>query len=306
MLARLASMCQLDSVGCCTTKELADFLCLLADSSDRPASQLKSAMAAVSCLFSALDKPSPSHDPVVLSLVRALNKTSTTKPAKRTAIMPLQPFNDLFLSWPDNDSLDLEKLRLKSITLTAIAFMARPSDLAPRGVSFDPVTFCVTKQVLSVHNIHFNDDGSMTVHFFATKNDSTRSGFEVRVPGASHPKSDPVRCLQTYISRTESVRPCDTAPLFIGLRQPHDAISSATIAKVLDRAIELAGLDRSKYSARNFRPSAATAAVDAKVPTETAMQLGRWKTREVFLNHYVYPHAPDDYTDNVVGGHFQT
>ena len=36
----------------------------------------------------------------------------------------------MFLSWPENDQLDLQRLRLKVITLLSLVLMLRPSDLA--------------------------------------------------------------------------------------------------------------------------------------------------------------------------------
>ncbi len=306
MNVRFLTHCDLSSITQASSKHVASFLCHISDNSDRPASQLKCALAAIRCLSDALDYPSPGANSDVKTLVRALTKTGTVKPAVRTSIMPLKPFHDLFDGWPVNEELPLDRLRLKAVTLAAITFMARPSDLAPRGVQFDPVTCAISGQVLSVNNIVFNKDGTMTVRFFATKNDSTRTGFEVCVPPSREPQVDPVQCLHVYIDRTQSVRLADGAPLFLSLRQPFGAIGSATIAQILNRAIDLAGLDKTMYSAKNFRPSAATAAVASEVPIETAMQLGRWKTREVFLNHYVYPRAPADYTSQLLSGQSDT
>lgn len=283
-------------------RDVARFLCVIADSSDRPASQLKSAVAAVNNLYCALDMQSPAHHPDICRLTTALTKSATVKPAVRTAIMPLKPFYDLFCSWQDNQDLPLDKLRLKAVTLMAMTFMARPSDLAPMGMAFDPLTFSTKNQVLSTHNVIFQGDDSMCVRFFGTKNDSSRSGFEVNVPKAKDAKVDPVDCVKVYIDRTCSVRPTEDSPLFIALKSPFKAINSSTIGRILGNAINLAGLDTSSFSAKNFRPSAATAAINSKVSADTAMQLGRWKTKEVFLNHYVYPKAPEDYTQNVVSG----
>ena len=94
---------------------------------------------------------------------------------------------------------------------------------------------------------------------------------------------DPVKTLRDYIERTEHMRPVEDKPVFLSLRTPYKALGSGTIAKLLGQAINLAGLGGRGYSAKSFRPSAATAAVASKVPSETAMQLGRWKTKEVFL-----------------------
>lgn len=284
-----------------TQNDVANFLCIIADASDRPASQLKNAIAAINNLYGALDKQSPAQHPDICRLTCALTKSATIKPAVRTAIMPLKPFNDMFCSWPGNQELPLDRLRLKAITLMTITFMARPSDLAPMGMMFDPLAMCAKNQVFSTDNIVFNSDGSMCVRFFGTKNDSTRSGFEVNVPKAKDPKVDPVSCIKEYIDRTCHVRPIG-GPLFIALKSPYKAINSSSIARILGNAIQLAGLDTSQFSAKNFRPSAATAAMNLNVSAETAMQIGRWKTKEVFFNHYVYPKAPADYTENIVSG----
>ena len=219
-----------------TQLDVVVFLCGIADGSERPASQLKSAVAAINCMYNALNEQSPAQDPDVSRLLTALTKSATTSPASRTAIMAIQPFHDLFSSWPDNDDLILEDLRLKAVTLMAIAFMARPSDLAPKGVFFDPATLSVKGHVFSTDNIHFHQDGSMTVHFFATKNDTQRTGFEVNLPGAADSRIDPVHCLQVYIQRTSGFRPMDTRPVFLPLRPPYKALGSASISRILAQA----------------------------------------------------------------------
>jgi hypothetical protein len=303
MLNKFITICLCKDPCVATHNDVARFLCSLADSSDRPASMLKSALAAINNLYSALDIANPADHPDIHILKNALIRSATIKPAVRTAIMPLRPFYELFSSWKENQDLPLNKLRLKAITLMAITFMARPSDLAPMGVLFDPESMACKRQVFSSNNIIFNDDGSMCVRFFGTKNDSSRTGFEVNVPPAEDVKVDPVSCLKIYIDRTKHIRPVEDSPLFVSLRPPYKGINSSSISRVLNQAIAYAGLDTC-YTAKNFRPSAATAAVKSEVPVETAMQLGRWKTKEVFFNHYVYPRAPKDYTQNIVSGKF--
>ena len=48
---------------------LSEFLCHLANSSQRPESMIKTAIAAITCLFKALGKPSPSHNSDIKRLV---------------------------------------------------------------------------------------------------------------------------------------------------------------------------------------------------------------------------------------------
>jgi len=192
---RFVLMCQQQDFTKASSKDVAVFLCDLADKSDRPASQLKSDVAAINCMYDAVGLSSPAKCSDISRLQVALTKSATTVPAIRTPIMPLEPFFKLFTSWPVNSALSIQDLRLKAITLMAITFMARPSDLAPKGVAFDPITLSTKDYVFSADNVEFHMDGSMTVWFFGTKNDTRRTGFEVHVPGANEEKVDPVRCL---------------------------------------------------------------------------------------------------------------
>jgi hypothetical protein len=67
----------------------------------------------------------------------------------------------------------------------------------------------------------------------------------------------------------------------------------------LSETISLAGLGGKGCTAKCCRPTAANAAIQAGYNPETTMYIGRWKTKEVFFNHYVYPLAPRCYTDGV-------
>lgn len=138
----------------------------------------------------------------------------------------------------------------------------------------------------------------MTITFFGIKNDTSRTGFEVRVPSSKDHKTDPVSALKVYLDRTKHMT-SPSGPVFLSLNSPFTAISADTVSKILSNAICLAGLGDKGYTAKCFRPTAANAAIQAGVDPDTAMYIGRWKTKEVFFNHYVYPLAPAGYTDNV-------
>ncbi|MEW8544181.1 MAG: hypothetical protein AB2693_11665 [Candidatus Thiodiazotropha sp.] len=283
------------------TRIVADFLCVMSDQSQRPESVIKSCAAAINCLFEALGKNSPVNNPDVRRLMSGLIKSGTTAPMKRSQPMPTQPFNDLFRSWGNNEDLSLKQLRMKTITLLALVCMSRPSDLAPKGIHFDPKDLSVNNILLSLDNVTFLPDDSLTIHFFGIKNDTSRSGFEVNIPSnKDNIVMDPVTCLHTYIDRTTPMRPADSKPLFLTLTTPYKAISSNTVSNILDEVISLAGLANRGFSAKSFRPTGATHAVNSGIAPETVMQIGRWKTREVFLNHYVYPRAPQSFTSDIL------
>ena len=102
----------------------------------------------------------------IARLVTALVKCETAKPMHRSKVMPIQPFNELFSDWGSNWTLNLEDLRLKMITLLAIAVMLRPSDIAPRSLIVSEENL-----VMSTDQVVFDQQGSAKLYFFGIKND---------------------------------------------------------------------------------------------------------------------------------------
>ena len=175
---------------------IADFLCELADSSEKPASMIRSASAAITCLCDAQQVPNMMRSADIGALKAALIKSGTTAPRTRSLVMPIKPFHDLFLQWQDNDILSDRDLHLKCIVLLAITLMLCPSDIAPKSMMFDPQTLALSPAVFSTDQISFRQDGSATISLFGIKNDTSRAGFEERLPSHSNPKLDPVGTLK--------------------------------------------------------------------------------------------------------------
>ena len=142
--------------------------------------------------------------------------------------------------------------------------------------------------------------GGANVTLHGIKNDTARTGFTVFLQPTTDEKLNPVSALQTYIVRTAQDRPVDNA-VFLTLTTPHRSITSGTVASILCDAIKLAGLDGQGFSAKSFRPTGATAAIDMKCDPEIAMQLGRWKTRSVFFDHYVHSKPPEGLSADING-----
>ena len=259
---------------------------------------MKSSLAAITFLFEGLGKTSPAYHSDIKRLTSALVKTGTFKPMSRQKPMPTEKFVGLFHLWGDNEQLSLKQLRLKAITLVALVLMTRPSDLAPKAKMFDTTTMSVKTISLSVNDVTFGLDGSMTFTFWGINNDSQRQGFEVTVPAAEDKIMDPVQCLKVYIRKTDTCRQGPDYPLFLSLKAPYKAITADTVGSILEQSIHLAGLDG--FTAKSFRPTGATAAVSQGVISETVMKVGRWKTKEVFLNHYVYGKVPVGFTTNLL------
>ena len=137
-LQKLNIFCQ--NKGSCLTSinesVLAEYLCTLAARSDRPKSVSSTVTAALVCFCEAIGIQSMVSRNVN-NLLEGLVKSQTVKPMKRSRVMPVYKFTELFLSWPGNYLMSLEDLRLKCITLLAITVMMRPSDAAPLSTVFD-------------------------------------------------------------------------------------------------------------------------------------------------------------------------
>lgn len=178
--------------------------------------------------------------------------------------------------------------------------MLRPSDVAPKAVHFDPVTMLTYSFGFTTDQVVFEQDGSLHITFHGIKNDTDRSGFEVVLPPGTNPILDPVKTLADYLRHTNQVRRVHNSSVFISLYQPYNAISAATVASILDESITQAGLSRELYSAKSFRPTGATVAVNKQHNPKTVMKVGRWKTESVFYDHYVHSTTPLSFTDDIL------
>ena len=254
---------------------IADFLVTMCRNSQRPQSLIKMSWAAMTHYYDAFSYNIRSND--LTHFMQALVKHGTKCPQGRTPIPPIDPILDLFKSWGSNDVISIDKLRQKCITLLCITCMCRPSDLAPQ-VGF------LRKQ------IKFNLDGSATILFFGIKNDKDRKGFEVKLSPASDESIDPVNALQCYLKRTRGQNTDNegSSPVFRSLTSQSAGIGAHTVAQILKQSLVAAGLSND-YTARGFRAAGATGAVRAGCDPESTRQLGRWKDRETFYTHYVYP-----------------
>ena len=279
---------------------IASYMCNLADKSQRPQAVLKTTRVALQHLYKALDLPSPLDSEELTLLQSALVKSGKTLPMSRSKVMPIAPFRQLFLSWEPNDELPIKQLRLKSLTLLALTLMLRPSDIAPKSVTYNPISGQLVPQLFSTRYITFHDNGSASIIFHGIKNDTTICGFEVLLPCDENARLDPVSALKSYITRTDIHRPYPEAPAFLTLQPPFRAIRASTVANLMEEAIRIAGLGNQGYSAKTFRPTGATAAIDSGKHPDIVMKTSRWKTASVFRDHYVHSQPPADFTHDVL------
>ena len=279
-----------------TEQQIVAYFMSIKDSSDRPKSLVNTNSAALNCFFKALNLPSPINDHIRM-LLDGITKAGTAKPMKKSSVMPREPFVRLFKQWPVNAQLQLEKLRLKCITLLSLSAKLRPSDIAPQAVT---VTGDGIKNIQFTRDqIVFTPEG-MKITLFGIKNDYSRDGFEINIVRCSDIDICPVDWLWHYTERIGEINPDPKRPVFTPLNYHFSGLSSSSIAKVLCKAIDLAGMGGQGFTAKSFRPTGATAAVQNAVNPDRVRQIGRWKKKECFEKHYVHALPEISTTDKIL------
>ena len=109
------------------------------------------------------------HHTDLKRLVSGIVKCGTSLSMQCMKPIPIQPFIDLFATFGDNDTMTLRRLQMKTLTLVTLTCMTRPSDLAPKGVTLKKSDLSVNNIVLTLDNLEFREDKSLTIHFWDKK-----------------------------------------------------------------------------------------------------------------------------------------
>ena len=235
------------------SSDLADYLCFIADSSQRPQSVVNTFVCALKQLFLSQSIHDITKDIHIVRLISAIVKSQTKKPMKRSTVLPVGKITSMFLEWGENKNLSLKFLRIKAITLLALALMLRPSDIAPKATIFEVESECEKSIEFTKDMLDFTNEG-VHVTLFGIKNDAERKGFNVFLPkNNTNSMLDPVETLKYYIERTEDVR--SDNGVFLAIKSPYKALTAAAVAKVLQDCLNLAGLSHQRFSAKSFRPT---------------------------------------------------
>ena len=121
-------------------------------------------------------------------------------------------------------------------------------------------------------------------------------GIDVHLHCDANNLLDPISALQTNISRTVTQHPNPVASFFRTLKPPFRAFRTSTMAKVIEEAIRSVGLGNQGLSAKDFRRTGATAAIDSGLHPDIAMKTGQLKKARHFCYHYVHSKPPEEYT----------
>ena len=227
---------------------------------------IKTTSVAISNFYSAIKAPNPMNEDI-RKLMTGLTKSQMLLPMKRLAVMPQQPFMQMFMNGENNELLSLEDLKLKCLVLLAPCLMLRSSDVAPRAMVFQGDV--PTSLQFTTDQIEFLPNGSAAIYLHSIKNYANCNGFQVFLCPSGNSKVCPVDTLRCYSDRTAVLNPKEPCPVFVVLVKPFAALSSNSVAVILNKAIDKAALGGLGYSAKKFRPTGATAAIENNLQADT-------------------------------------
>jgi integrase len=158
-----------------------------------------------------------------------------------------------------------------AIILLGYAFALRTSELA----------------ALSVADLEPKPAG-LLVHIHRSKTDQDATGEVVGVAHGTHPDTDPVTAINTWLR----VRGTASGPLFVRLRGgavSDNPLAPHTLSRLLHARAEAAGLPAARITGHSLRAGHATAAYAAGVHLDRIAAQTRHKDLTVLLNRYIRP-----------------
>ena len=168
-------------------------------------------------------------------------------------------------------SLNLQKLTLKAVTLTALLSSQR----------------CQSMHFIDIRNLSIS---KFTVQIrFGDLLKQTRPGFQLEEINIKGFPADRRLCLVTvlkeYIKRTCDIRGQYTQ-LFITINKPHHPASTQTISRWIKKTLNLAGIDMSIFTPHSVRAAASSTAKSLNIPLKSIMKTAGWSNKCTFSKFY--------------------
>lgn len=288
MFARFRAFCEssrLSDWRMATPGTVFRFLESITRSVTRPRATLDVALAALGHAFR-FASASPLSNPALSLLRSALQRSRTSRPLARTTPLPVEPIVQLFRKWPPNELLTLQQLRDKTLALWMIALIMRPSDAASVDADWVDIS---------------PDGSSAVVSLLAFKNDYQRDGARIELSAASDIRICPLAAFCELRSRLYGSSVPQRAPLFTSLGDTKSRLSPSAISTICRDICSKAGLPSGAFSGRNFRAGGATRGLQAKIPLDVVMHVGRWRSSSTVQRHYVSRFKDFNVTDAILG-----
>ena len=271
-----------------TTAAVAHFFRDISSKSIRPGPSLITASAAIAGMYKGSAHSDPTKSQLLTMLKQAIVNTGTKQPRKNTPTFPISKLTSYLSELGEDDTLEVKTLRAKAIVLLALVGLFRPSDL----------------ERIKLDHLNFGPN-SVVIANFGGKTDKDMAGIPTTITGSSSVLLCPVRALHNYITRTEQNRQrLSEKSIFLYLNDKQaEPLGSQRIAKIMTLTLQAAGIDDT--TARSFRKSGASAAINKGTDPDLIMKLGRWKSVDVFYKHYV-DWDKADLTDTILNTEIST
>ena len=185
---------------------------------------------------------------------------------------------DFISSLGPNAQLSIKLLSYKPVGLLALSAPDRASGLAVRDLRFR----------------YFHPEGVEFKLPELTKNVKPGENLK-RCFHASFPGNDlqcVCSCLREYENRTISWRPKDSSKpnkLLLSFINPHNPVSSATVARWLKELLHMSGIDTSTFKAHSIRGSVTTEVARQGFSISDILQFADWSQQNTFIKFYYRP-----------------
>lgn len=200
---------------------------------------------------------------------QGLVRDRTSAPRKQTDVVALGPVVAAMTG--DPRQLPTADLRVRAVMALYVFALARPDDIA-----------CTRRNL-----VRFDADGSAALTLPNSKSDPGLDGQTLRLrPPTRHVATvDPVAIIRAYFDRTENPALPADRPLFFCGDDPAHGIGAQAASKIGSLFGRAHGLGAA-FTARQYRPSVATALLLAGVDPKLVQKLGRWANIQTMLRHY--------------------
>lgn len=229
--------------------------------------------AALSTAFSLSGDFSVTDCKAITAYMRGIKKQDGT-PIRYDTTWDPAPLLRVIESWPPNEQLSTLRLTDKLVTLLAMAIIGRGADLAALST--------VVQQT---------KDGVLLTNVCVLK--QQHKGFvKLHMPirfNRKRPRLCPVTTLTVYMDRVSTWRNSSrnsSRQLILCNNPPHRPMGAQRIAKKIGALMKLAGVP-SHYKPGSIRHAVSTAMIDAGIPVEEVVALGRWSSKAVIRKFYL-------------------
>jgi len=231
------------------------------------------ARSALSLILNTDDRLSVGSHPMVVRILKAICNAKPPLP-KYDTVWDATLVLNLFNSWHDNSDLSLQYLSFKLVALLALTTAQRVQTLS--NIRISHITGSNSKEIFIATKLKTSGPNRIQPSLLLT-------------PYTKNKKLCVVRCLNSYIARTASLRSNEDF-LFVSFQKPYHKVCSQSLSRWLKSVLELACVDVTKFKAHSFRHVSTSKAKTENVNMDVIFSRAGWsKGSLMFAKFYNKP-----------------